>query len=86
MGGPLIEDGGKSELVANEKRLSILNKFLPNIKIETLHGKMSEDQKVTMMSFKAGSIQILLATTVIEVGTDVPNANVMIIEAAERFY
>ena len=83
---PLIEDGEKSELVAIEKRLSILNKFLPNIKIETLHGKMSEDQKSNIMtSFKAGSIQILLATTVIEVGIDVPNANVMIIEAAERF-
>ena len=83
---PLIEDGEKSELVAIEKRLSILNKFLPNIKIETLHGKMSEDQKSDIMtSFKAGSIQILLATTVIEVGIDVPNANVMIIESAERF-
>ena len=83
---PLIEDGEKSELVAIEKRLSILNKFLPNIKIETLHGKMSEDQKSNIMtSFKAGSIQILLATTVIEVGIDVPNANVMIIESAERF-
>ena len=47
---------------------------------------MSEDQKSNIMtSFKAGSIQILLATTVIEVGIDVPNANVMIIEAAERF-
>ena len=73
-------------LYFTEDREKIIDTLIPNIKIETLHGKMSEDQKSDiMMSFKAGSIQILLATTVIEVGIDVPNANVIIIEAAERF-
>ncbi len=83
---PLIEEGDKSELVAIEQRLSSLNKFLPGISIETLHGKMNEEQKNEIMtSFKNGNIQILLATTVIEVGIDVPNATVIVIEGAERF-
>ena len=83
---PLIEEGDKSELVAIEQRFSSLNKMLPGIKIDILHGKMSEEQKNKIMtSFKNGNIQILLATTVIEVGIDVPNATIIVIEGAERF-
>ncbi|MFL2801784.1 MAG: ATP-dependent DNA helicase RecG [Paracoccaceae bacterium] len=83
---PLIEEGDKSELVAIEQRFSSLKTFLPNINIEILHGKMTEEEKNEIMtSFKDGNIQILLATTVIEVGIDVPNATVIVIECAERF-
>ena len=83
---PLIEEGDKSELVAIQQRFSSLNKMLPGIKIDILHGKMSEEQKNKIMtSFKNGNIQILLATTVIEVGIDVPNATIIVIEGAERF-
>ena len=77
----MIEEGDKSELVAIEQRFSSLNKMLPGIKIDILHGKMSEEQKNKIMtSFKNGNIQILLATTVIEVGIDVPNATIIVIE------
>ena len=59
---------------------------LAGLKLGLLHGRMSSDDKdVTMARFKRGEIQILVATTVIEVGVDVPNATVMVIEHAERF-
>jgi len=59
---------------------------LSGLKLGLLHGRMSSDDKeVTMARFKRGEIQILVATTVIEVGVDVPNATVMVIEHAERF-
>jgi ATP-dependent DNA helicase RecG len=51
-----------------------------------LHGRLSADEKeVTMARFQRGEIDVLIATTVIEVGVDVPNASVMVIEHAERF-
>jgi len=59
---------------------------LAGLKLGLLHGRMSSDDKeVTMARFKRGEIQILVATTVIEVGVDVPNSTVMVIEHAERF-
>jgi ATP-dependent DNA helicase RecG len=59
---------------------------LVGLKLGLLHGRMSSDDKeVTMARFKRGEIQVLVATTVIEVGVDVPNATVMVIEHAERF-
>ena len=83
---PLIEDGENSDLVALERRYSALRKYCPTIDSMTLHGKMSEDQKTEIMnSFANGKIQVLLATTVIEVGIDVPRASIMIVEGAERF-
>ena len=59
---------------------------LAGLKLGLLHGRMSADDKeVTMARFKRGEIDVLVATTVIEVGVDVPNASVMVIEHAERF-
>lgn len=85
---PLIEEGedplpdvkSASELAAQ------LTKALPHRRIALLHGKMKDEQKDrTMADFAQGLFDILVSTTVIEVGVNVPNANVMLIENAERF-
>lgn len=63
-----------------------LQKSLPGVKIATLHGKMKTDEKDRVMSdFVKGDVQVLVSTTVIEVGVNVPNATLMIIENADRF-
>ena len=66
---------------------SITRSFpLPNYQISIVHGKMkSEDKSYEMERFKKGKTQIMVATTVIEVGVNIPNASVMIVESAERF-
>src|SRR5690242_14846996 len=61
-------------------------KVLPDLRIGLLHGRLSADDKeVTMRRFQRGEIDVLVATTVIEVGVDVPNATLMVVEHAERF-
>lgn len=83
---PLIEDSEKSDLTAATLRHDALQKELPNCRIALLHGAMTPEEKQNVMNaFCAGETDILVATTVIEVGVDVPNASVMIIEHAERF-
>lgn len=63
-----------------------LRKALPNLKIEVLHGRMKNNEKDEIMSrFSLGEIDVLVSTTVIEVGVNVPNASLMIVENAERF-
>src|ERR1700752_4415541 len=58
----------------------------PSLRVGLLHGRMSADEKdATMADFKRGEVQVLVSTTVVEVGVDVPNASVMVIEHAERF-
>jgi ATP-dependent DNA helicase RecG len=58
----------------------------PELKVGLLHGKLPTDEKeATMAAFQRGDVQVLVSTTVIEVGVDVPNATVMIVENAERF-
>ena len=60
--------------------------YLPDYKIAKLHGRMSyEETQVTMTAFQSGEIVLLVATTVVEVGVNVPNATVMVIYDAERF-
>jgi len=84
---PLVEETEKSDLKAAAQMAEHLDKdIFPNLRVGLLHGRMSPDEKESIMSaFKARNLDILVATTVIEVGIDVPNATLMIIEHAERF-
>ncbi len=84
---PLVEETEKSDLKAATEMAAHLQKdIFPNWKIGLLHGRMKGDEKEAVMtSFKAGEVHILVSTTVIEVGVDVPNAAVMVIEHPERF-
>jgi ATP-dependent DNA helicase RecG len=84
---PVIEENEETELKAAMKMYSELSKkIFPDLSVAVLHGRMEPDLKEQVMRlFQQGKIQILVATTVIEVGVDVPNAAVMVIEHAERF-
>ena len=84
---PVIEENEENELKAAMKMYSELSKnTFPDLRVAVLHGKMDpETKEMTMKLFQKGEISILVATTVIEVGVDVPNAAVMVIEHAERF-
>jgi ATP-dependent DNA helicase RecG len=83
---PLIEGSDRSELAAAEARHAHLAQVFGPSKVGLLHGAMTGSAKdQTMAAFAAGHLKILVATTVIEVGVDVPNANIMVIEHAERF-
>lgn len=84
---PLIEESEKVDLKnATEMSEVLKGIFEPEYRVELLHGRMKAYEKEEKMSqFKAGKIGILAATSVVEVGVDVPNATVMIIEHAERF-
>jgi ATP-dependent DNA helicase RecG len=83
---PVIEES-KLELKAAIEEFERLSKQVyPQLKLGLLHGRMSSEEKdAVMQSFRKNETQILVATTVIEVGVDVPNATVMVIEHAERF-
>ena len=84
---PLVEEGEASEMTAaNELFKELSDGFFKGFKLGLLHGKMkSADKKAVMDAFSSGEIQLLVSTTVIEVGIDVPNAVIMVIENAERF-
>jgi ATP-dependent DNA helicase RecG len=83
---PLIEESEKLDLKNATETFELLSEALPQTKIGLLHGRMKPDEKAAIMaSYIAKEIQLLVATTVIEVGVDVPNANWMVIEHAERF-
>lgn len=83
---PLIKESEKTDLKNLEDGYEQLRKALPEYRISKVHGKMKPAEKETeMQAFVSGQTQILVATTVIEVGVNVPNASVMVIENAERF-
>ena len=82
---PLIEESDVLDYQAAEASYQMLSEALPELRIGLVHGRMRPAEKERgMKSFKEGLIQLLVATTVIEVGVDVPNASLMIIENAER--
>lgn len=82
---PLIEESEQLEAQAAEETAQALAGALPELQVGLVHGRMTpRDKDAVMDEFKAGRIQLLVATTVIEVGVDVPNASLMVIENAER--
>jgi ATP-dependent DNA helicase RecG len=84
---PLVEESEAVDLkAATDMARHLGHDVFPDLKIGLLHGRLSfDDKEAIMRRFKAGEIHILVSTTVIEVGIDVPNASVMLVEHAERF-
>lgn len=83
---PLIHENEKLELKSAEEGLERVRRLFPGTEVCCVHGKMKPDEKDAQMErFVSGKARILVATTVIEVGVNVPNASVMVIENAERF-
>ena len=83
---PLVEESEYIDLTATEDRYTYLSRLFGKDTVCMVHGKMKSDEKQQAMdNFNSGNSRIMVATTVIEVGVNVPNATVMIIEQAERF-
>lgn len=84
---PLVEESEQSESkAAVDEHARLQNEIFPNLKLGLLHGRLHPDEKEDVMSrFHSGEFQILVSTSVVEVGVDVPNATVMLIEGANRF-
>ena len=83
---PLIEESEVLQLQTAVESFEQLTQALPEFKVGLVHGRLKAEEKAAVMAaFKANEIQLLVATTVIEVGVDVPNAALMVIEHAERF-
>lgn len=83
---PLVEESEKIDLKDAVSEYEKLKELYPQVRFGLLHGKMRPSEKDEIMDqFRRNEIQVLVSTTVIEVGVDVPNANIMIIEHAERF-
>lgn len=81
----LVEESEHLQCQAAEEAVTELQAALPDLRIALIHGRMKSAEKEQVMShFKAGNVDLLVATTVIEVGVDVPNASLMVIENAER--
>ncbi len=82
---PLIEESEQLDFEAAEASFDLLTRALPELRVGLVHGRMKPREKERGMSaFKEGLVQVLVATTVVEVGVDVPNASLMIVENAER--
>jgi len=83
---PLIEESEKLDIAAATKTFEEMKQAFPGIMVGLLHGRLKNDDRVRVMEdFRAGKLSILVSTTVVEVGVDIPNATVMIIEHPERF-
>jgi ATP-dependent DNA helicase RecG len=82
---PLIEESEVLQLQNAQETYQLLSDTFPDLRVGLVHGRMDSAEKVCVMAeFKAGALQLLVATTVIEVGVDVPNASLMVIDHAER--
>ncbi|MDD2833205.1 MAG: ATP-dependent DNA helicase RecG [Methylotenera sp.] len=82
---PLIEESETLQLATANDTYTLLRQELPELTVGLVHGRMKPAEKQSVMAaFSAGEVQLLVATTVIEVGVDVPNASLMVIEHAER--
>jgi ATP-dependent DNA helicase RecG len=83
---PLVEESEKLELKAAKEMYNQLRTIFPEYEVGLIHGRIGSDEKESVMrGFRSGHLQILVSTTVIEVGVDVPNADIMLIEHAERY-
>jgi ATP-dependent DNA helicase RecG len=83
---PLIEESEKADLRAAKAMAEQLTAEWPDLTVGLVHGQLKADERdAVMRRFRAGEVQVLVATTVIEVGIDVPNATVMLVEHPERF-
>ncbi len=83
---PLIDESEKLAVRSAKQTADEMQKLFPDIAVGLLHGQMSSDAKEAgLRNFSAGALQLLVATAVVEVGIDVPNATIMMIEGAERF-
>ena len=83
---PLVDESDKVDLKAATVMVDTLARRFPDHEVDLLHGRMKSDARETVMArFAGGDVDVLVATTVIEVGVDVPGASVMVVEHAERF-
>jgi len=83
---PVIEESKEGDLQTALETFEVLKKELSGLRVGLLHGRLAAGEKAEVMeSFAKGTTQVLVCTTVIEVGVDVPNASLMVIESAERF-
>ncbi|HWV39495.1 MAG TPA: ATP-dependent DNA helicase RecG [Vulgatibacter sp.] len=83
---PLIEESERSDLEDATRGLATLRERFPGRRLDLVHGRMkAEERDAVMEAFRAGKVDVLVSTTVVEVGVDVPNATAMVIEHAERF-
>ena len=83
---PLVDESEKIDLKAATAMAAELSRVFPEYRVALLHGRMKGDEKEAVMRrFVAGELNILVSTTVVEVGVDVPNASLMVVEHAERF-
>jgi ATP-dependent DNA helicase RecG len=83
---PLVEDSSKIEAASATAEHERLSALMPDLRVGLIHGQLRPvDKEAVMASFRAHELDVLVATTVIEVGIDIPNATVMVIEDAERF-
>jgi len=83
---PLVDESDKLDIAAAEDRFASLKDALPGVRLALAHGKMkAAERDAAMQDFRSGKAQLLVATTVVEVGVDVPETSIIVIEHAERF-